>query len=281
MGEGASPEIKEDVCARNFRMAHRIARSTRGRGRPKSGEGDPGSPVRFCRVRELGKLHGPLVKLTEWQAQLGRGWSELAAVTEARAVMAGGGELTGAKGGVFGQRGWAWSEVRRARGGFKGMGEHGRRGALTSARGVRWRAPVRALASGHGVEQEASQREVVFKRGLAPNLWDYGHDLVERSLPLTFLCCLCVEACGFRLLDKEIWSGEVGFVSLLNTERRSRVWRVQGTHSNAIFRYEVEGLVRHIFVNGSLEFWDRDQGEHARFWFRGWKFRNLNFRFPH
>jgi hypothetical protein len=33
------------------------------------------------------------------------------------------------------------------------------------------------------------------------------------------------------------------------------VWRVQGTRPNAIFRYEVEGLVRHIFVNGSLEFW--------------------------
>jgi hypothetical protein len=65
MRQGASPEIKEDVCARNLRMAHRIARSTRGRGRLKSREGDPGSPVRFCRVQELGKLHGPLAKLTE------------------------------------------------------------------------------------------------------------------------------------------------------------------------------------------------------------------------
>jgi hypothetical protein len=60
MGQGASPEIKEDVCARNWRMAHRIARSTRGRGRPKSGEDDLGSPVRFCRVRAPGKLHGSL-----------------------------------------------------------------------------------------------------------------------------------------------------------------------------------------------------------------------------
>jgi hypothetical protein len=65
-------------------MVHRIARSTSGRGRPKSGEDDLGSSVRFCRVRELGKLHGPLAKLTEGQAQLGRGWSELAAVAEAR-----------------------------------------------------------------------------------------------------------------------------------------------------------------------------------------------------
>ena len=72
-------------------MAHRIARSTRSRGRPKSGEGDLGSPVKFCRVRELGKLHGPLAKLTERPTQLGHDWSELAAVAEAWAVMAGGG----------------------------------------------------------------------------------------------------------------------------------------------------------------------------------------------
>jgi hypothetical protein len=89
MGQEASPKIKEDVCARNLRMAHQIAQSTRGRGRPKSGEDDLGSPVRFCRVREIGKLHGPLAKLTEGQAQLGRGGSELAAVGEARVVMAG------------------------------------------------------------------------------------------------------------------------------------------------------------------------------------------------
>jgi hypothetical protein len=73
MGQGASPEIKEGVSARNLRMAHRIARSTRGRGRPKSGEDDLGFPVKFCQVRELGKLHGPQAKLTEGQAQLGRG----------------------------------------------------------------------------------------------------------------------------------------------------------------------------------------------------------------
>jgi hypothetical protein len=69
--------------------------------------------------------------------------------------------------------------------------------ALTRARGVRERAPVRALAPRHGVEHEATQREVKFKRGLAPNLRDYGHDPIERSLPLTFLCRLCVEAYGF------------------------------------------------------------------------------------
>jgi hypothetical protein len=46
-------------------MAHLIARSTRGHGGPKSGEGDPGSPVWFCWVQELGMLYGPLAKLTE------------------------------------------------------------------------------------------------------------------------------------------------------------------------------------------------------------------------
>jgi hypothetical protein len=76
-------------------MAHRIARSTRDRGRPKSGEDDLGSPVKFCRVRGLGKLHGLLAKLIEWPARLGSGWGELAVVAEARAVMAGGGELAG------------------------------------------------------------------------------------------------------------------------------------------------------------------------------------------
>jgi hypothetical protein len=78
-------------------MAHRIARSTHGSGRPKSGEGDPGSPVRLCRVRGLGKLHGPLAKLTEQLAWLGSGLRELAAVAEAWVVMAGGGELAGVR----------------------------------------------------------------------------------------------------------------------------------------------------------------------------------------
>jgi hypothetical protein len=54
--------------------------------------------------------------------------------------------------------------VRHARGGFIGAGEHGRgRGSdkcSGRARSGAW----------HGVEHEAAQREVEFKRGLAPNL---------------------------------------------------------------------------------------------------------------
>ena len=65
-------------------MAYRNARSTRGGGRPKSGEGNLGPPVKFYRVRGLGKLHGLMVKLTEGLARLGRDSRELATVAEAR-----------------------------------------------------------------------------------------------------------------------------------------------------------------------------------------------------
>ena len=64
-------------------MAYRNARSTRGGGRPKSGEDDLGLPVKFCWVRVLGKLHGLMAKLTEGLAQLGRVWRELATAAEA------------------------------------------------------------------------------------------------------------------------------------------------------------------------------------------------------
>jgi hypothetical protein len=62
----------------------------RAGGRPKSVEGDLGLPVMFCRVRGLGKLHKLMAKLTERLAWLGSGWSGLATVAEALAVMAGG-----------------------------------------------------------------------------------------------------------------------------------------------------------------------------------------------
>jgi hypothetical protein len=67
-----------------LKRTYRRARSTRGGGRPKSGEGDLGLPVKFCRVRGLGKLHGLMAKLTEGLARLGRDWRELATVAEAR-----------------------------------------------------------------------------------------------------------------------------------------------------------------------------------------------------
>jgi hypothetical protein len=64
-------------------MAHRSAQSTRGGGRPKSGEGDLGLPVKFGQVRGLGKLHGPMAERTEALARLERDWRELATAAEA------------------------------------------------------------------------------------------------------------------------------------------------------------------------------------------------------
>jgi hypothetical protein len=52
-------------------MAHRSAQSTHAGGRPKSGEVDLRLPVKFCQVRGLGKLHGPMAELTEVLARLG------------------------------------------------------------------------------------------------------------------------------------------------------------------------------------------------------------------
>jgi hypothetical protein len=89
-------------------MAHRSAQSTRAGGRPKSGEVDLRLPVKFCQVRGLGKLHGPMAELTEALARLGGDWSGLATVAEALAAMAGGKELAGAKEGCLaggGERG--------------------------------------------------------------------------------------------------------------------------------------------------------------------------------
>jgi hypothetical protein len=57
--------------------------------------------VKFCQVRELGKLHGPMAELTEALARLGGDWSGLAMVVEALAAMAGGKELIGAKEGCL------------------------------------------------------------------------------------------------------------------------------------------------------------------------------------
>jgi hypothetical protein len=66
--------------------------------------------VKFSWVRELGKLHKLLAKLTERLARLGSDWSGLAMVAEARVAMAGGREFLGAK-----------------QGRLAGEGEHGAR----------------------------------------------------------------------------------------------------------------------------------------------------------
>jgi hypothetical protein len=85
------------MSARNWAETHWIARSTRGGGRPKSGEVDLGPPVKSGRGRGLGELHGLLAELAEALACPEGGWSGLATVAEALAAMAGGIELAGAK----------------------------------------------------------------------------------------------------------------------------------------------------------------------------------------
>jgi hypothetical protein len=85
------------MSARNWAGTHWIARSMRGGGRPKSGEVDLGPPVKFGRVRGLGKIHGLLAELAEALACPEDGWSGPATVAEALAAMAGGIKLTGAK----------------------------------------------------------------------------------------------------------------------------------------------------------------------------------------
>jgi hypothetical protein len=53
----ASWEVSDDVGARNWRIAHCVTRSTRGSGRPKSGDVALASPVRQCLGSSLEKLH--------------------------------------------------------------------------------------------------------------------------------------------------------------------------------------------------------------------------------
>jgi hypothetical protein len=64
--------------------------------------------------------------------------------------------------------------------------------------GCAWVSASALWRLGMARARDSVEREVMFKPGLAPNLRDYGHDPVERSLPLTFLCHLCEEAYGFR-----------------------------------------------------------------------------------
>src|SRR5688500_4568821 len=98
MGQRGSWDAREDMGASDWSETHWIAWSTRGGGRPKSGEVDLGPPVKSGRVRGLGELHGLLAELVEALARLEGGWSGLATVAEALAAMAGGIKLAGAKG---------------------------------------------------------------------------------------------------------------------------------------------------------------------------------------
>jgi hypothetical protein len=82
-------------------MAHRIAQSMRGGGRPKSGDDDLAVPVRQGFDSCLEKLHGSSGKLSKGSVEAEGLWKWLATVAGARVARAGGVELAGAKGGVW------------------------------------------------------------------------------------------------------------------------------------------------------------------------------------
>jgi hypothetical protein len=87
--------------ARNLRRAHRIARPTRGGGRPKSGDDDLAVPVRQGFDPCLEKLHISTGKLSKGSVEAEGLWKWLATVAGARVARAGGAELARAKGGVW------------------------------------------------------------------------------------------------------------------------------------------------------------------------------------
>jgi hypothetical protein len=82
-------------------MAHWIARSTRGCGRPKSGDNDLAVPVRQGLDSCLEKLHSLSGKLSKGSVEAEGLWKWLATMAGARVARVGGAELAGAKGGVW------------------------------------------------------------------------------------------------------------------------------------------------------------------------------------
>jgi hypothetical protein len=82
-------------------MAHLIARSTCGFGRPKSSDDDLAILVRQGFDSCLEKLHGSSGKLSKCSVEAEGLWKRLATVAGARVARAGGAELVEAKGGVW------------------------------------------------------------------------------------------------------------------------------------------------------------------------------------
>jgi hypothetical protein len=82
-------------------MAHRIARPTRGGGRPKSSDSDLAVPMRQGFDPWLEKLHGSSGKLSKGSVEAEVLWKWLATVAGARVARAGSVELSGAKDGVW------------------------------------------------------------------------------------------------------------------------------------------------------------------------------------
>jgi hypothetical protein len=186
MGQRASLEIKEGVCARNQKMTQWIARSTRAGGRPKSGVSDLGPPVKFCRVRGLGKLHELMVKLTEWLARLRSDWRELATVAEARVVMAGGGAACSRRSPANLGSGRTWERAGRY---GRGLGMLYRHGA------VHWGARVHERAWTGCVSHGRTRGTVASARVLTPigckSSWIWERSMWRICSPNSALSFVC------------------------------------------------------------------------------------------
>jgi hypothetical protein len=163
MGQRGSRGVREDMSARNWAETHWIARSTRGGGRPNSGEVDLGPPVKSGQVRGLGKLHGLLAELAEALACPEDGWSGLATMAEALAAMAGGIELAGAKGKWLageGECGAKWARLGRL---YRHGAVHGRSWTRECARACTGRRGART-----GVNRGCQPRSNMCSHCLCP-----------------------------------------------------------------------------------------------------------------
>jgi hypothetical protein len=212
------------MSARNWRMAQRLTWSTFAGERNKSGEGDSGSPVRLCRVRRLGELHGSLAMLTEQLAQTGSGWSELAAVAQAQ--VAWWAVARRAEGKV--RRTLAW-EGPRACGGVRPRPWGCFIGTMWArARGGLDRALGRASV-GWANASVPTRVEHVYAF-ILPEFW-HVLSLIRASsclgqctkpllLPISYR--FCVGIIGFGLLVPKIWSSQVGSVS--QPEPEANLW---------------------------------------------------------
>jgi hypothetical protein len=78
-------------------MVHLVARSTRGGGRPKSGDGDLTVPVRQGLDPCLEKLHGSTGKLSRGSSEARCLWEWLAVMAGVWVARSGDAELAGAK----------------------------------------------------------------------------------------------------------------------------------------------------------------------------------------
>ena len=186
--------------AKNWSETHWIARSTRGGGRPKSGEVDLGPPVKSGRVPGLGKLHGLLAELAEALACPEDGWGGWPRWPKLwRQWRA---ELSSPE---LRERGWpvrvsaGRREVRPGRLYRRGA-VHGRSWTGECARACTGKA---RCANGREPGVSAAVEHVfplplpLFKRRLGANLREFGQDHCKGFVHHTKLCLLCMDDVRF------------------------------------------------------------------------------------